>query len=124
MSLRDEIKLWGYKMKKSVIFTSAIALSLSASMAMAGGIFLGMGKGKTRYLGDVPQEANAIQIPPIGYEKQNWKSASGCEYSRAGRPGETVWYLIMNSLNGQSCDRIIVEYVLDDNVQMSKLAMR
>jgi hypothetical protein len=111
-------------MKKSIVLTSAIAFSVSASMAMAGGIIFGIGKSDSRYLGDVPLEANAIEIPPLGYKSQNWKSASGCEYTRAGRPGETVWYLIMNSLKGQSCDRIIVEHVLDDNVQMSKLAMR
>jgi hypothetical protein len=110
-------------MKKSILI-SATALTLSASMAMAGGGFLGLGKINTRYMGDVPLVADAAEIPPIGYEGQTWRAASGCQYTRAGRPGETVWYLIINSLAGQPCDRIIVEHVLDDNVQMAKLAMR
>lgn len=35
--------------------------------------------------------------PPAGFEGQWWTHPKGCEYSRAGRPGETVWYLIINT---------------------------
>jgi len=36
-------------------------------------------------------------MPPEGHAGQWWTHPSGCEYSRAGRPGEVVWYLITNT---------------------------
>ncbi|WP_417728097.1 hypothetical protein [Roseovarius sp.] len=36
-------------------------------------------------------------MPPLSHQGQWWTHPSGCEYSRAGRPGETVWYLIINT---------------------------
>lgn len=35
--------------------------------------------------------------PPASHQGQWWTHPSGCEYSRTGRPGETVWYLIINT---------------------------
>lgn len=35
--------------------------------------------------------------PPLNHASQWWTHPSGCEYSRAGRPGETVWFLIVNT---------------------------
>ncbi len=36
-------------------------------------------------------------MPPADHKGQWWTHPSGCEYSRAGRPGEVVWYLIVNT---------------------------
>ena len=35
--------------------------------------------------------------PPEDHRGQWWTHPSGCQYSRAGRPGEVVWYLIINT---------------------------
>ncbi|MEM8776048.1 MAG: hypothetical protein AAGF53_13500 [Pseudomonadota bacterium] len=47
--------------------------------------------------------------PPKNYKGQWWTNAQGCEYSRAGRPGETVWYIIVNTAKS-SCPRYIVSH--------------
>jgi len=39
----------------------------------------------------------AVAKPPVGYQGQWWTHPLGCEYSRAGRPGETMWFLIINT---------------------------
>ena len=36
-------------------------------------------------------------MPPKDHPGQWWTHPSGCEYSRTGRPGEVVWYLIINT---------------------------
>lgn len=48
-------------------------------------------------------------MPPDGYEGQWWTHPSGCEYSRAGRPGEIVWYVIVNSIGRKRCPVMIVQ---------------
>ncbi|MEO1138792.1 MAG: hypothetical protein AAFW87_04975 [Pseudomonadota bacterium] len=45
--------------------------------------------------------------PPAGHQGQWWTHPRGCEYSRAGRPGETVWYLIINTAK-RGCPSYIV----------------
>lgn len=35
--------------------------------------------------------------PPAGHQGQWWTNPQGCQYSRAGRPGETMWFLIVNT---------------------------
>lgn len=35
--------------------------------------------------------------PALNHQGQWWTHPKGCEYSRAGRGGETVWYLIINT---------------------------
>ena len=44
----------------------------------------------------LPAMANVAK-PPANFEGQWWTNPAGCEYSRAGRPGETVWFLIINT---------------------------
>ncbi|MDR9393004.1 MAG: hypothetical protein RI571_01630 [Roseovarius sp.] len=39
----------------------------------------------------------AVATPPPGHQGQWWTHPRGCEYSRAGRPGETVWFVIINT---------------------------
>lgn len=47
----------------------------------------------------VPQAALAGKseprhiMPPEGYKGQWWTDPTGCRYSRAGAPGELVWFL-------------------------------
>ena len=39
----------------------------------------------------------ATAKPPVHFQGQWWTHPLGCEYSRAGRPGETMWFLIVNT---------------------------
>ncbi|WP_135501817.1 hypothetical protein [Roseovarius aestuariivivens] len=55
--------------------------------------------------GDVAQDRKAV--PPVDYEGQWWTHPKGCEYSRAGRPGEVIWYLIINTAK-RGCPKYIV----------------
>jgi len=47
-------------------------------------------------------------MPPNGYQGQWWTSPDNCEYSRSGRPGEIVWYLIINTSHAK-CQPYIVQ---------------
>lgn len=51
--------------------------------------------------------------PPTGHNAQWWTSASGCEYSRSGRPGELVWFLTRVP-KGAACPEFIMQQKLDD----------
>ncbi len=39
----------------------------------------------------------AAATPAATFTGQWWTHPLGCEYSRAGRPGETIWFLIVNT---------------------------
>ncbi len=39
----------------------------------------------------------SVAKPPLNHQGQWWTHPLGCEYSRAGRPGEIVWFLIVNT---------------------------
>ncbi|WP_299613867.1 hypothetical protein [uncultured Tateyamaria sp.] len=41
--------------------------------------------------------STAVVKPSASYQGQWWTHPLGCEYSRAGRPGETMWFLIVNT---------------------------
>lgn len=41
--------------------------------------------------------STAVVKPSSTYQGQWWTHPLGCEYSRAGRPGETMWFLIVNT---------------------------
>lgn len=46
----------------------------------------------------MPASAMAsVATPPVNHPGQWWTHPLGCEYSRAGRPGETIWFLIVNT---------------------------
>lgn len=47
--------------------------------------------------------------PPIDYQGQWWTHPRGCEYSRAGLPGETVWYIIVNTMRKGCPHQIVIE---------------
>lgn len=54
-------------------------------------------------------------LPPPGYRGQWWTAPNKCEYSRAGRPGEVVWYLIINSAHSGCETRLIGKVYADYN---------
>lgn len=39
----------------------------------------------------------AVEKPSMSHQGQWWTNSKGCEYSRAGTPGETIWFLIVNT---------------------------
>jgi hypothetical protein len=47
-------------------------------------------------------------LPPQGYSGRWWTSPNKCDYSRAGRPGEIVWYLIINTAH-RGCEPYMVQ---------------
>lgn len=58
-------------------------------------------------------EYTSPMMPPAGYKGQWWRSPDNCQYSRAGRPGETVWYLIVNSAH-MGCERRLIQRAMSD----------
>ncbi len=44
----------------------------------------------------MPASAN-VDRPSASHQGQWWTNSLGCEYSRAGTPGETMWFLIVNT---------------------------
>ena len=52
-------------------------------------------------------------LPPPGYKERWWTAPNNCEYSRAGRPGETVWFLIVNTAH-RKCEVYLVERGFSD----------
>lgn len=55
-----------------------------------------------------PVQFGSQIMPPEGYRGQRWSHPNGCLYSRAGRPGELVWYLVATGAKG--CSAYIVQY--------------
>jgi len=53
--------------------------------------------------------ASSQHMPPAGYASQWWVHPSGCECSRAGLPGEAVWYVIINTIGNRNCQGMIVQ---------------
>jgi hypothetical protein len=58
--------------------------------------------------------ASQQHMPPAGYSSQWWVHPSGCEYSKAGRPGEVVWYVIINTIGRKKCPGMIVQKAFSD----------
>ncbi len=79
-----------------------IAMVLGYSTATAG---------KLNY-GNAGRGGSIQHLPPMEYANQWWVHPSGCEYSRAGRPGEVVWYIIINSIGRKTCPRLIVQQAM------------
>ncbi|MGC3939398.1 hypothetical protein ACOTTU_16455 [Roseobacter sp. EG26] len=52
-------------------------------------------------------EYTSSMMPPADFRGQWWTSPDNCQYSRAGRPGETVWYLIVNTAHAKCQTRLI-----------------
>lgn len=89
-------------MMKKTIFAAALAL-----IAFSGTALADSSDTTVKIVRD-----NRI-MPPDGRSAQWWTHPLGCEYSRAGRPGETVWYLIINTVR-PGCPNLIVERGFSD----------
>lgn len=63
-----------------------------------------------KYLGRVAYHGS---LPADDYQGRHWRSDNNCDYSRAGRDGETVWYLISNTAH-KGCASYIVQKAHDD----------
>ncbi|WP_299848334.1 hypothetical protein [uncultured Roseovarius sp.] len=89
-------------MMKKTIFAAALALITCTGTALA--------DGKSSALKIV---RDTTVMPPDTYDGQWWTHPKGCEYSRAGRPGEIVWYLIINTVQ-PGCPNYIVQRGFND----------
>ncbi|GFE48738.1 hypothetical protein So717_04910 [Roseobacter cerasinus] len=58
-------------------------------------------------------EYSSPMLPPANYRGQWWTTPDHCQYSRAGRPGETVWYLIVNTAH-EGCKRRLIQRAYSD----------
>lgn len=76
-------------MLKSILLAASVAVIAATGAAQAD---LSSSLGRATKL-----RADNSVMPPRGYKAQWWTHPIGCEYSRAGRPGETVWFLIINT---------------------------
>lgn len=91
---------------RAALVVAAACLPLSS--ALAGGIkappsALILARSK-------PQMPTAV--PPPGYKGQHWTHPAGCLYSRAGRPGELIWFLA-SIPKGARCPEFIQQKVTD-----------
>ena len=77
----------------TMVFSLAIALPVGAAAGQAE---------RPRLI-----EYSSPLLPPSSYKGQWWTSPDNCQYSRAGRPGETVWYLIVNTAHMKCPSRLI-----------------
>ena len=91
-------------LKSYLGFAALIVSILSAAGTSAGRLNQGY----------IPRDIQRQQVPPPGYDSQWWIHPNGCEYSKAGRPGEIVWYLIINSVGTKRCVRYVVEMSYGD----------
>jgi len=100
--------------KPTKILTAALALAIAATFlpftASAGGLkappsALHLARSKAKLPG---------AMPPAGYQGQWWMHPAGCRYSRAGRPGEVVWFLT-SIPQGASCPEFIMQRPIDDS---------
>ncbi|MFK7746347.1 MAG: hypothetical protein AB8B47_14925 [Roseobacter sp.] len=83
------------KFATALVLTCAMALPATASGFQANGQPLKL----IEYTSDL--------LPPTNWKSQWWTSPQNCQYSRAGRPGETVWYLIVNTAHAKCPVRLI-----------------
>lgn len=91
------------------MFKHSIAIGLAISLAIPTAISAAQGK-KYELI-----EYSSPQLPPANYKGQWWTSPENCQYSRAGRPGETVWYLIVNTAHMKCPSRLIQRAFSDYN---------
>jgi len=104
MNQRPEYRVWSGEMR---ILTIALVLA-----SMAG---LPLSAKTTNTSGMELVEHNSPMLPPANYQGQWWTSPDNCQYTRAGRPGETVWYLIVNSAHSKCQVRLIQRAYSDYN---------
>ncbi len=89
-------------MKKATLFAAALTALTCTGPALAAN-------------GDDPVQIARYDtvMPPEGYSARWWTHPKGCEYSRAGRPGENVWFLIIDTVK-PGCPAHIVQRGFSD----------
>ena len=88
---------------------TALACALACAIALPAAAQVAGTSGKKAKL----LEYSSPMMPPTNYKGQWWTSPDNCQYSRAGRPGETVWYLIVNTAHMQ-CERRLIQRAYTD----------
>jgi hypothetical protein len=91
------------------MFKTSLALALACAMVLPAAAQNNNGKSQKPTL----VEYTSPMMPPANYKGQWWTSPNNCQYSRAGRPGETVWYLIVNTAHMQ-CERRLIQRAYSD----------
>lgn len=85
-------------------FAAALALAALIGQPASADLSRKFGRASSNQM----KQGDSNLLPPPGYKEQWWTAPNRCEYSRAGRPGETVWYLIINTAH-RKCDAYLVE---------------
>lgn len=88
--------------------TVSLATTLIASPALAGNDWMRT----VKISGGMVKTASG-PMPSDGYSGRHWTHPAGCQYSRTGRPGEVVWYLLVNTIR-KGCPTYIVQKGFDD----------
>lgn len=88
---------------KTMMIAVAMSVGLVGAAAQAGGILSLENDRSTQ-----PTRIGSNVMPAAGFSGQRWVHPNGCQYSRAGRPGETVWYLVATGKKG--CSAYIVQH--------------
>lgn len=89
-------------------------LTIAATMAIGSSASAGK-----RNMGATSDAYNG-PLPPEGFEGRRWSHPNGCDYSLAGRPGERVWYVIINTMGRKDCVRYFVEQSLPNDISVTK----
>jgi hypothetical protein len=92
-----------------VMFKVCLAVGLACAMVLpAAAQVTNSGKNQVKMV-----QYSSPMMPPANYKGQWWTSPDNCQYSRAGREGETVWYLIVNTAHMQ-CERRLIQRAMSD----------
>ena len=63
-------------------------------------------------------------MPPANYAGQWWTNPVGCSYSRAGRPGEVVWFLTGKPPRGASCLEFMHQKKIDGGYRRAPFVIK
>jgi hypothetical protein len=85
-----------------------LALALAATVAASGATATAQSYVVPKSPAAIGTVQNSQAKPSATYQGQWWTHPLGCEYSRAGRPGETVWYIIVNTARDGCPQHIVI----------------
>lgn len=92
-----------------------LSVAVFAAAMVAGSI----ANANSRNLGVLDAGYNG-PLPPEGFQERRWSHPNGCDYSLAGRPGERVWYVVINTMGSKNCVRYFVEKALPNEVSVTR----
>ena len=95
-------------------FSKSIGFAVLAAALAAGSV-----ANADRNLGVLGEGYNG-PLPPEGFQDRRWSHPNGCDYSLAGRPGERVWYVVLNTMGSKNCVRYFVEKALPNDVAVTR----